>query len=573
MSYQDIFARANSLYSSGAYNQAEQLYRQILEINPQNPDILNMLGLIAQNKNLHDQAVEYFYAALKSAPAHLPLYFNLAVSLAANGKKIEAVNAYLQVIKLNPNLKEAYNNLGGLYEQLGQKDNALEAYQHALSLDNQYLEPAVNMAVLQQDKKALNNLVLNYPHAALPLYYLALTEFKQDNLSSARLLTEKALTLDENSFEIRLLAGQIALKNKEYSKAAAWFQQTVFLNPKCVPALTKLAALEKNEALFKQALDIEPQNLDTHADYAAFLYEQKRFLEALEEYRCAVRIDPNRADLSNNLALILKDLGDYKGAIDLFLNAFISNPALTEISLNLAESLVLLERKDHSAALEIAQAWQKAYPKNAVAAHVYASFSGQNSETATAYSEQLFDYFADRYEIVMANLKYNIIQEIKKLNIEFKGHILDLGCGTGLAAQQFKTESNQFTGVDISQKMLEVARSKNLYHQLIKDDINNFLASNKIKYDFIIALDVFDYIDNIQLVFNKLNNTPLLFTIENASPEVETFALTSSGRYQHNPRYVKNLLTDNGYTNIKCTSLTLRNENGTPVEGSLFRAG
>ena len=65
MSYDLMFQKANSLYINGSLDEAEQLYRHILEAVPENPDVLNMMGLTAQAKNMHQQAVSYFSQALK----------------------------------------------------------------------------------------------------------------------------------------------------------------------------------------------------------------------------------------------------------------------------------------------------------------------------------------------------------------------------------------------------------------------------------------------------------------------------------------------------------------------------
>ena len=43
MTYDFMFSRALELHQDGRFAEAEQLYRQILETAPKNPDILNLL--------------------------------------------------------------------------------------------------------------------------------------------------------------------------------------------------------------------------------------------------------------------------------------------------------------------------------------------------------------------------------------------------------------------------------------------------------------------------------------------------------------------------------------------------
>ena len=118
MSYNLMFQKAVELQQNGALNEAEQLYRQILETTPDNADVLNLLGLIAQTKGLHSEAVSYFYRAAAAAPKHFPIFFNLGISLSAIGRPVEAIEAYKKVLELKRDLKEAFLCLGNKYWQL-----------------------------------------------------------------------------------------------------------------------------------------------------------------------------------------------------------------------------------------------------------------------------------------------------------------------------------------------------------------------------------------------------------------------------------------------------------------------
>ena len=101
-----MFQQALALHEQGRFDEAESLYRQILQTAPDNPDVLNLLGLVAQAKGVHNEAVELFYQAIRKAPAHAPFYFNLALSLDMWGKPYEAIDAYQKALKLKPDIKK-----------------------------------------------------------------------------------------------------------------------------------------------------------------------------------------------------------------------------------------------------------------------------------------------------------------------------------------------------------------------------------------------------------------------------------------------------------------------------------
>ena len=94
MGYDLIFSQALKLHEAGRFDEAERLYRQILETAPENPDVLNLLGLVAQAKGIHEEAISLFDQAVRISPQHAPYCFNLALSLAATGKYYEAIKLY-----------------------------------------------------------------------------------------------------------------------------------------------------------------------------------------------------------------------------------------------------------------------------------------------------------------------------------------------------------------------------------------------------------------------------------------------------------------------------------------------
>ena len=571
MSFDFMFQKAGELYSNGAYVQAEEIYRQILAFAPENADVLNMLGLIAAAKNEHNIAVSYFYKALKNAKYLLPLYFNLAVSLEAIGKHKEALEAYQNALKLAPQTKEIYNNTGAIYEKLNQPDKAAENYRKAIELDENYVDALVNLAVLQKNEAELLRLSQTYPNAALPFYHLALIAYDKSDFATTLDYILKADML-ENSYEIKNLTAQVYLKLKDKNKAVTYFHQALLLYKNSTDALINLGVLEQDETYFKKALDINPSSFEAHISYADYLYQEGRKTEALEEYHKAVLINHENPALSNNVALILKDEADYKGALDLFFNAFIKTPDNEDIAVNMAETLVLLHNKEPDEALKIAKLWQKNAPDNIFANHILNAFEHKTDENSALYAKTLFNNFAFSYDKRMQEIGYNILNKIKELNIELKEKVLDLGCGTGLAASRLKAQNTHWTGVDISKEMLKIAQQKNLYDELTEADIQNFLTNNTAYYDTVLCLDVLAYIQNPESVLEKCFPAQLICTIEKAPDHVTAFELSSKGRYQHNSGYILSLLYKVGYRNIKTEPLILRNENNLPVDGYLIIA-
>lgn len=577
MSYNLMFQKAVELQQNGALNEAEQLYRQILETTPDNADVLNLLGLIAQTKGLHSEAVSYFYRAAAAAPKHFPIFFNLGISLSAIGRPIEAIESYKKVLELKPDLKEAFLCLGNTYWQLERNDEAIEAFQNALKIDNNYSDAAVNLAEIQNDESALQKLAQQNPQDARSFYYLGRRNFSKQKYSEAFSYLQQADNL-QKSDEIKVLLGETLLALRQNNSALPVFYAALQLNPHNAAAALHIADLEAEkenyteaEKYYKKAAELNPDNVQTHANYANMLCKRKRTLEALEEYRAAVRLAPEQPELSYNLAIILKTLEEYEQVLALMFNAFYLAPQHTDWSLNIAETIILFYAKAPEKALKIAENWYNKMPENVVAKHLWASLNGKIADNESEYNRLLFDGFAESYEQTLQNIDYAVVNKIAEIAQPLTGKILDLGCGTGLAGAKLKTPANTFYGIDLSAAMLEKAKAKNAYRTLEQADALTYLQQHKNEFSAIIAADVFCYFGNLQPLLNAASHAPIIFSIE-IDLQAENYKIQPNGRYKHNPQYVENLLKQAGYTAIKSYPLVLRKENGLNVDGLIYKA-
>ena len=68
MSYNNLFNEALKCFDEGDFDRAEAFARQIFETAPNNPDVLNLLGLTAQAKGLHNEACSYFFGDISLHP-------------------------------------------------------------------------------------------------------------------------------------------------------------------------------------------------------------------------------------------------------------------------------------------------------------------------------------------------------------------------------------------------------------------------------------------------------------------------------------------------------------------------
>ena len=254
------------------------------------------------------------------------------------------------------------------------------------------------------------------------------------------------------------------------------------------------------------------------------------------------------------------------------MNALSINSSMEAASVNLSETLALYHRHNSGKALEIAENWLKHMPDNVFARRTAAAFKGEKVENTQGYSERLFDNFADNYELVVQNIGYTVPLALGRIAGSVEGAVVDLGCGTGLSGEVIKSlGKNQLTGVDVSQKMLDKAADKNIYQRLVHADAVDYLRQNP-GFDWVVAADVLGYIGNPDDLFKAATGSALLFSTEEAAEDCKDYELAASGRYRHHPQFIEGLLRKHGYSDIYRESTVLRQENGEPVRGSLWKA-
>ncbi len=114
MDTRDLLQRAVALHREGRLADAEPLYRQVLDVDPEQPDALHLLGLVELQKGDVDAAIRLIREASALNPSAGFYRFNLAKALAAAGQLSEAEASYQASIELTPEHFESRFELGSL---------------------------------------------------------------------------------------------------------------------------------------------------------------------------------------------------------------------------------------------------------------------------------------------------------------------------------------------------------------------------------------------------------------------------------------------------------------------------
>lgn len=223
-------------------------------------------------------------------------------------------------------------------------------------------------------------------------------------------------------------------------------------------------------------------------------------------------------------------------------------------------------------------------PKDESLRHLAMDERGEQGERASdTYVAGLFDNYAAKFEASLIGLGYRVPGLIHNLLHRRRpaengppqlGDVLDLGCGTGLlgvALHDMKT--GLWRGVDLSREMIEAARAKDLYDELLVEEITAHLRQNERHWDCVFAADVFCYFGDLAEVFDLMLSRLkpggfFAFTVEalnNAG--TRSWVKTATGRYAHGEAYIRALVGKG--RDVEIVPEILRVDRERPVDGLL----
>ena len=105
---------AVQLHRLREFENAERLYRRILEEIPQQPDAMHFLGILLHQRGGNDEALERIEASIALDPTLPDRYNNLGNVLLELERPQEAADAFGRALALDPSHADAWNNFGAL---------------------------------------------------------------------------------------------------------------------------------------------------------------------------------------------------------------------------------------------------------------------------------------------------------------------------------------------------------------------------------------------------------------------------------------------------------------------------
>lgn len=162
--YSEKVCRALELQRCGRFDEAEDLYLDILAANSEDVPSLYSLGVLEQTKKNPDKALAYFEQGLKIKPDYAPLWYNRGVILHGLKQHDDAIESYNMALRLNPEYVEAMLNRGVVLAEAKRHKDALLNYEELLKIDPNNDKALCNRGAILTDFKLYDLAIQTYEH-------------------------------------------------------------------------------------------------------------------------------------------------------------------------------------------------------------------------------------------------------------------------------------------------------------------------------------------------------------------------------------------------------------------------
>ena len=351
------------LHRSGRLSEAEAGYRELLAANPDDPDVLHLLGILRAQCGDSAEGLALVQRAIEHDGERAVFQHTLGEMRLHAGDLDAAEAAYLRAKELNPNLTIAHTGLGQIAFLRGKPDEAESHFRIALRAeenDAQSLAGLGNIAFARGENEkasrhlteaaklapndalvqgslanvmlamntpdfaiqAANNALALKPDYAMARQVLGNALLSKGDIERGRAAFETLLAQGTQLAAAHLGLGDIARLQERHDEAVAHYEQALQQQPDLHPAAIRRADSLARSGRVEQAIAGLREYAPAHPDaayvkvtLASLLDQRDRHAEALPFWRDAAAMLPDNGNVQANYALALDRAGEYQAAL------------------------------------------------------------------------------------------------------------------------------------------------------------------------------------------------------------------------------------------------------------------
>jgi len=287
------FVMAELLRQQKDFKKASAVYRQIIERNPDFPQVHDKASYVLNRLDQNNDAIIEAKAALAFNPNDAEAHNNEALALSQDQHYEAAISEFKEALRIKPDYAEARSGLGLVYARVNDYPSAIAECRKAIEIDPNYDDAHNNLGLALRASGSPGAAVAEFRRAK----WLSpnFPDYRQ-NLASALMEVAPVKAIQELK-ELEAKFPDFAMCHTCLGNGLAWENDG-----------------KAAEAEYRWAAKLDPMDPEPHERLGDLEQRRKNYDAALEEYRIAEKIGPNDAKAYERAGRLLIEKKDYASA-------------------------------------------------------------------------------------------------------------------------------------------------------------------------------------------------------------------------------------------------------------------
>ena len=343
---------ANASFNQGKLQEAERLYRAILQVQPKHPDANYNLGLIAVSMDQSAVALPLFKSAIGANP-NIEQYWLSYIEALITERQFEDAK---QALKKGKRKGVTNEKLKALKQKLVSVKAGGNPAQVPFQADLQKLIDHYRNGRYEDAERLALSITKQFPNHPSSYNVLGGVYRQTGRPSELVIVSKKVVALAPEDAEAHSNLGLSLKELGRFEEAALNYERALELKPDFVEGytglgnvLTELGRLTEAEDSYKRATALKPDFAEAYSNLGNTQRELDKLEEAEANCKKAITLKPDFAEAYNNLGITLQQLGKLEEAEICCRKAIVLKPDLTTAYLNMG--VILMGKGDLGAAI------------------------------------------------------------------------------------------------------------------------------------------------------------------------------------------------------------------------------
>lgn len=357
--YKEISDKAYLLHQKKELDKAEKLYLYLLTVQPEDTNVLNLLGLLYISKKKEEKAINYLTKAF-ILKKNAYIASNLGKAYYFNSEYDNAIKIFNEALSIEPS-EDVYYSLALTYKKKSDINNAILCYKKALEYNSESYKTYYNLSLAYKSIKDIDNALFyaekseEYCKDDVEVYTLlsSFYEKKKEYLKAINAL-KRATEINPQNYLYFYNLGVLYSKIEKFDKAIIAYNTAIMLNDKYVESYVNIATIYKERDLSVALLYLEKA-------YSISSKEEKVCLSLAQTYKDLYNneksisilndlliVKPKCAEAFSLLSINYMDIGNYEKAFEYSNLALSISPKNCDYMHGKAVALKYLGKRDEA---------------------------------------------------------------------------------------------------------------------------------------------------------------------------------------------------------------------------------